>query len=522
MRLTQAAWILLVVSACATSSASSSQPEIVQTQAHRTDTGSAAAAPVAEGWKAIARQDVLAAYDVFVANHPGMHDPTNPEFADQLKRARDAGLARVETIADRQGYVEALSAFSSVLSDGHARVIAKPPRGAEKPTRQWPGFVAAWRGENMVVHFASTSSPAPIGSTITSCDGMPIRETVERRLLTTGFRPEEEGQWWSLAPVIFTSGSTAKGRPESCVFRTPDGEVRETKLQWTAAPEKSDPDGSVADLLMLASDGERTDIGLSEPRPGIFLVGLPDFQPDSEGVKAYRAMFEILKARRAELAKARALVLDLRHNQGGSSAWARDAAGAVWGDDVVDAAMAQYFEDVSIWWRASEGNAAYVAQLEELVRKDGRHELAQSIQEVGEGMRRALANGEPFYVDRDEDEPEPTRAASTRSSKLKTPVYVIVPGGCFSACLDALDIFTRFDNVKLIGAPSSADSTYMEVRVEELPSGHGVVVLPNKIWMGRPRRSGEVYRPAIEVTATDWSTNTFLEVIEQDLAASRD
>src|SRR4051812_24577597 len=49
----------------------------------------AQAAPQKDDWKRIARQDVLAAYDLYAENHPGMRDPTNPGFAAQLAHARD-------------------------------------------------------------------------------------------------------------------------------------------------------------------------------------------------------------------------------------------------------------------------------------------------------------------------------------------------------------------------------------------------------------------------------------------------
>jgi hypothetical protein len=99
------------------------------------------------------------------------------------------------------------------------------------------------------------------------------------------------------------------------------------------------------------------------------------------------------------------------------------------------------------------------------------------------------------------------------------PIYVITDGGCVSACLDALDVFTRFPGVKLVGAPTSADSNYLEIRYEPLPSERGIVILPTKIWVHRPRRSGEVYRPDIAVNDLDWTTETILDHIDRDLTA---
>ncbi len=56
-----------------------------------------------------------------------------------------------------------------------------------------------------------------------------------------------------------------------------------------------------------------------------------------------------------------------------------------------------------------------------------------------------------------------------------------------SACLDALDVFTRFSNTKLMGAPSSTDSTYMDIRTRPVPSGLASVVIPNKVYGNLPR-----------------------------------
>jgi hypothetical protein len=86
-----------------------------------------------------------------------------------------------------------------------------------------------------------------------------------------------------------------------------------------------------------------------------------------------------------------------------------------------------------------------------------------------------------------------------------------------SACLDALDYFTMFPNTKLIGAPSSADTTYMEVRYQPLDSGLARVVIPTKVYVGRPRAAGQFYTPHITVSDLDWSTASFLKAIEADL-----
>lgn len=459
-------------------------------------------------WRAAARQDISAAYQSYLANHPGVHDATNPGFNARLERARDAGLLAAGEVTDRAGYVRTLGLFSAEIEDGHALAFAKPP-AAGAAGMEWPGFVAAWRGEAMIVHHAGPNAPAPSGAQVVACNGMPIRDFVLQAMRPRGLRPAEAGLWWFRAPQIFYfNAADARYRPSRCTFRTAAGE-RDAELNWSPVPPGYDP------LLTAATDGERTAIGLTEPRPGLFLVGLPDFNPDAEGVAAYNRLYDTLRSRRHELAAARAVVLDLRHNNGGSSAWSRDVARILWGQEPVDRAMADYFRGVSIWWRASPDNIAYMATMEQRIRESGRGALADSTRANADGMRDALAQGRPFFVQPVSDGDAP--AGPAPASDFEIPVYVIVPGRCASACLDALDVFTRFRNTILIGAPTSGDSTYMEVRVADLPSGQGRLVVPNKFWHARPRGSGEIYTPRIAMTAADWSTAAFLDRIERDL-----
>ena len=173
-------------------------------------------------------------------------------------------------------------------------------------------------------------------------------------------------------------------------------------------------------------------------------------------------------------------------------------------------------------WRTSPGNTAYIASVVDEFRANGDTDVADFIQRLAEAMRAAHERGEVFFAESTLGaEPGEEAASGTASPKtdFTTPVYVIVAGNCASACLDALDYFTPFENVTLIGAPSSADSTYMDVRTEDLPAGPGIAVIPNKVYVGRKRGWGEVYPADIEMTDLDWSTSAFLDAIESDLAA---
>lgn len=467
-----------------------------------------------EDWRAVAEQDVRAAYQAFAENHPGIHDPSNPGFSAQLIRAREKALAAARRARDHRGYVEALGTFSAELSDGHALIYATEPPGGASGTNLWPGFVAAWRGDHMLVHHAGPGSPAPVGSRIVSCDGQPVSALVRNRLMSVGFRAKEAGHWWSRAPQAFTSGPELGPPPRTCRFRHPNGRTREARLAWFPAPD------NLAHLLRQSSDGDRNPIGISEPRPGFFLIAMPTFSPDQAGIASFRALFESVRQRREELLRARAVVLDLRHNNGGSSSWSRQLAEALWGAETVAHAMSHYFRNVEIRWRTSEGNIAHMRRMADQARSNGNSSAATHTEAQGDAMRAAQQRGEPLWVQQHAKDRQVPQGPVPRSD-FAAPVYVITSGRCASACLDAVDTFTRFNNVRLIGAPTSADSTYMEVRSQPLPSGRGAMVIPTKVWLGRPRAGGEIYKPHIVMDELDWSTASFLDRIQRDLATRR-
>jgi hypothetical protein len=477
-----------------------------------------ATAGVEEDWHAAAVKDVNAAYEIYRQNHPGMLDPNNRDFPAVLERARAAGLQAADTAPGLIGYVRALAAFSHEIGDGHAQAYAKAvPQGsgASQAKVVWPGFLTAWRSGKLVVSYAASDSPAPVGAVILGCDDKDAVEFVKRRLLfNTNFRAGEEGRWWMLAPNSLVTRSDSTTKPVSCRLKTAAGE-REIKLSWTEAP------SNWYDLMALGTDGERTPIGLTEPRPGVFLIGLQDFEPDDKGAAAYKALFEEVERRHEALSGARAIILDMRYNNGGWSSWSRRLASKLWGENAVEQAMNGYFAGTQIWWRPTDGTLAHLRENEDTTRRRGDIESADAQSRFIAKIAAAQGRGDQFYVQPFGDLPLSARDTRRRTGDLRAPVYIITSGRCASACLDALDTFTRFGNVTLIGAPTSADSTYMEVREEPLPSGHGMLVVPTKMWVNRPRGGGEVYRPDILMDSLDWSTKAFLDRIETYLRARR-
>jgi hypothetical protein len=460
-------------------------------------------------WSKLATADVEAAYIETRDNHAGMFDPKNPDFPKLLKRARQEALKLAQKTNSAAGFAASLSRFKAVLNDGHAGAYAALP-DALSPDVKWPGFVAAWRGNTMYV-FKSAPSGPPEGAQIISCDAKPVKTLVEQGHFRFASGGEIPGEWWSSARRLFVDdGNPFIALPKTCLFRQ-NGTNMTRSLSWTAVPDY------YQSWRNASSNGDLLPIGMAERAPGIFWYALPDFQPDEAGSNAYKKLYEETSKSRTKLLAGRAIVLDLRFNQGGSSNWSKMLAKQLWGEARVNQSLKGYFAKTQTWWRPTAGNLAAVNEFIPALEQQGDPETAALVKMFVPIFEAAMKRGEKYLVE--PDVPENDDAAKpTEQPEFKTPVYVIVPGQCASACLDAIDYFKQFPNTKLIGAPSSADSTYMEVRNPKLPSGMAYAIIPMKMYVDRPRGKGVFYKPDIEFRDFDWSTANFLKRIEMDLA----
>lgn len=459
-----------------------------------------------EQWQRAASADIETAYQITLDNHPGTYDPANPGFATRLGEARKAGLQLAAQVRDGAGYQAALLRFNTVIHDGHAGVAFTMPPAVEW---RWPGFVAAWRGDSMYVYATVPGGPAA-GSRIDACDGESIATLVQTNVFAFQGRSDEPGNWWTEAPDVFVDkGNPFIKRPQVCTF-TLDGKQFAMTLAWSQYTNEM--------LLwrQQSYNGVTLPVGLTEPRARLYWAAMPEFQPDEAQRTAYRAMSAELRAHPQRYQQADAVVIDLRGNHGGSSLWSLDFAGALWGDAEMARRDQQRTGKQQVWWRASAGNVAHVRWMVGFLKDQGNAELAEGINALANVMQEALERGDKFYVS-SSGAPAAHTATVAPPPAFNRPVYVIVPGQCASACLDALDYFTMFPNTKLIGAPSSADSNYMEVRYQSLDSAAAKAVIPNKVYVGRPRAAGQFYTPQIVVRDLEWSTENFLKVIEADL-----
>ena len=436
-------------------------------------------------WGQALAEDARAFHDLIADSHPGPVDAENPGFGSLLDSGLRTALDRAETADSYADWYFALQEFSSSFNDGHLSLGNYQPMG-HVWTSQWPGFLtgleAGADGERHRVVFNRDPAAPPVGATLVSCDGRPAATLAGEMAGRAAGRWSLASRRMTYAPTVFIDQTNPYvRRPERCVFAV-DGTERSYDLVWRDLP------GEVRDEGFAAARSPRhtAPIALRSWDRG-FWVELGGFNGDPESADGVRltALKAEIAARAADLQAAPAVVFDLRGNGGGSSSWINAMAESLWGEDWVEAHAPQ---SSGVEWRASAGNLAtiesYKAQL------GGDPEIMEWLVKITDGLTEARAAGRELWLQADDEE----RPAAPAASPMRARTYVLTDYGCASACLDAVDLLKALGATH-VGQETSADTVYMEIRGETLPSGRVTARVPMKVYRGRARGNNETWVP---------------------------
>jgi hypothetical protein len=470
--------------------------------------GALAAAPIAlcaldaqaqaqADWRAALVRDAQALHDTYLDSHPGAVDPENPAFKTSLAAGLSRAEARARTVTSYGGYWWALREYSAAFNDAH--VFVDRAGDAPKLASAWPGFLTreTSRGQTVAVRSEPNTGP-PLGAVLVSCNGVSAETLLEQNVGRFRGRWALESQRQAHAWRLFLdAGNPFAQRPTECAFQEAGG-VRSYALKWSPLS-----DEELALRAEKVSTVYRAPVELRRLRPGALWISLGSFTADgaSEPGRQLEAVAKELEKSAAEIAGAHLIVLDVRGNTGGSSGWGKRIAAAIWGAKNAQAAAPQ---SEGVDWRPSTGN---IAELKSLKQKPGTSfRLRVWADHIIGGMNRAKAAGRPLWRETalfggllsspGHRSPRLERVGSTTSAS----VYVLTDGACVSACLDALDVWKALGAVQ-VGRETSADSLYMEIRRQLLPSGRASISVPMKVYRGRPRGANQPYRPAHKLHA---------------------
>lgn len=447
-----------------------------------------------QAWRAAAEQDLQALRAYIEADTPVAVDDENPRMQDWLDRGYREARTRVRRVRDQSSHFYALAAYVNGFRDPHLNLNPAIPL----PPARWPGFIAARSGEGSVVHYRDESDAAapPIGARILSCDGQSLARLEERTAFAYVLNPQLAADRRSAAARAFLDrGNAYAPAPRRCVFEH-DGARRTLRLHWRPLP---DPADDFWAQYSAATLGPGTQFGVTEVAPGVTWIGVPTFA--NEAAEQLQALVAEIESGAVTMRAGRAIVIDVRGNGGGNSAWGEAVARAVFGADVIEAAP-QPDAATATDWRVSPANRDYIAGFApQLLEQFGAEsEIGQWVVRIRDEMSAGVERGDALWRQREDGEtgPIPTGGGFTRqrpqgASPFPARVYVLSNGTCASACLDFADIVLHVPGVRLIGADTGADGLLMEVRQQALPSGLATLVLPMKVNRGRARGSMEAY-----------------------------
>jgi hypothetical protein len=437
-----------------------------------------------QDWGQVLTRDARALHQTYAENHPGAVDPQNPRF----RRVLDAGLARAEERAKAANsygaYWWALREYVSGFNDGHVS-IETTPAAPEAPLR-WPGFLTRGADERHIVATrAEQQGLPPIGFELIGCDGIGAAQLAAD--LVGRFRgrwelsSQHDAHSWRL---FLDADNPYVSLPKRCDFS--DGQrQRSYDLSWT--PMAKDRLAQEADKVVAAFRSPTEMRQFGDRGLWISMGSFSGNLATQEG-KAMSALVKDLEKNRAWLANAEPVILDVRGNGGGSSRWGNEIAELIWGKKVATAARPR---SGGIDWRASKAN---IEAVEAYSRAPGTSFFARIFMgQVVKGMKTALAAGQLLWREKAAP-PSAPAPPSVPAGNGTRRVYILADGGCASACLDAMDVWTGAGAIP-IGRETAADSLYMEIRKQALPSGLAVITVPMKVYRGRPRGLNVTYKP---------------------------
>jgi hypothetical protein len=432
-------------------------------------------------WAAMAGEDLQAIHDLLAANHPGPVDRRNRNYAEWLETGLAEAKRRAQTAVSYGDYVRALRFYLNGFRDGHifASFTMSPN------LLSWPGFLVRRFDADGKIKVAVTDegSKALNGAELLSCDGKPVEMLMQERLDPYFWNRDIPHARWRALPNLFVlQPSDSALRFKTCTFAIGRGTAQAT-LQWVDAPRQ----------LVLDEANK-----LAPPRPplglrkvgDIWFVTLPSFDYAGAGAGPIRSLIGDLKAHAADLRKG-TIVLDVRGNGGGNSAWAEEIASALWGNALAQHVIASF--DQSVDWRASPANIARLEQVVAQNRRDGLADAAASWQKALDAMKSALARGATLARVPD----PPTAVGPPPANPVTGRVYLLTDAGCASACLDFADIVRRMPGTTLIGLPTSADTLYVDVDYALLPSGLAGLTYAMKVYRNRVRGNNQWYEPDV-------------------------
>lgn len=437
-------------------------------------------------WQQMTRADLEFVHQTIARHHPGPVDDLNPAFRAWFEDGYRDALARIPEAKGFGAYQHVLRFYVQGFADEHLNLNF----WLDFRWHQWAGIVLAWNGAAFELRQAAADVDLAPGAVLEGCDGHSAEALWQSNVAPFYARAALPANRFRHAPkLLLGNGNPLVERPARCTFVTAV-EWIEHQLRWRGIPP--------AELQRELSAGAQKDhvMGLRHfGERGAWLT-LPSFGPQGEAAESLKRTLAALASYR----DADFVVVDVRGNGGGSSYWAEPFLRGLYGNAFFERLsydMRQREAGVYVDHRVSADNLAHFESLLPVIGEQAGEdsEMYRYFAGLIEGMRGALDKGEALFAVRRDDaamsEPPPAEPA------FRGRLVYLTDSVCVSACLDFSDVVMALPRVMHVGQPTSADTTYMEIRGVTLPSNIGGLNFATKVYRGLGRGETGYYTPEI-------------------------
>ncbi len=420
-----------------------------------------------ENWQDIYEQDINAIHKIVKENHPGYIDIQNVGFKKNLMYFYEEALAAKVNVVDYISYNRYLKHFVNSFKDKH--MLIRFPKGEEITIASgqiYPNYV----DEKFIIRTAiGDDYPELNGWEIVKVDGFEVAEYFKKNILFYEGNEDIVSDWIYYAPKLLVHYDIVNSKRPKTITVERDGKTKEVKLAWT----------EISELKMLEIQKEMTSIvsssfGMEQIENNIYWVSIPSFQLDENQRNHFLEIVEQL----SDLQDIELLIIDLRGNNGGNSAYGEMLSNALYGEDFTKLTKNNLYQDVFVEYRTSASNA-------ENIRKFST--------EIADNMDKARKDNKAFY--RYDFKSDTASNFLNPDEAIASQVIVITDVLCFSSCLDYMDLMLKHPNSVHVGLPTGADSQYIENTGEILPSNKAKLSYSMKVYRNRYRKPNQVYIP---------------------------
>jgi hypothetical protein len=432
---------------------------------------------VAAVWRSLAAIDSEAALRLIEQNHPGAVPALGDmEFLDLLRTARSNVEARLPRITGYDGYAALMAGLATDFRDGH---IWSTPL-LQKQQRTWAGFIIVRQGGHWIAGHQDTSrgETGLGGARLVSCDGLDAEAWARQRIGLFRGDPQVEAQLAASGPwLLLDDANPFLTRPTECTFRSDDGSEHAVRLNWRGIATRA-----LENAVGSAYERPRAGMGVSAFEGGHWIA------LETLGSAAADVVAEVERQADA-LRAAPVVVLDLRGNGGGNSAFANAIARTLIGGDALAAAGASFDSQCAgQYWRVSADNLAALRRWRASIEQRADARTLAGVDDLVRDVEQALATGDPFAPALPACAPTARRASMSdgsfpASAAMSGRLVVVTDRHCFSSCLIAVGLFRQLGATH-VGEATDLSTRYMEVREITLPSGLRTFSTLQKVTLG--------------------------------------